>query len=162
MKRILFVCIGNCHRSPIAEAVANRVLAEHGLSRTVIAISRGTSVRHPGGLSSRFGDWCAARPTLEKLGIREEILAHRSRQLEDDDLRRASAVVAMDLGVWRGIVRGAVAPSGRVRCFTELNGEEPGSVPDPIGGDEEDFRATYVAIDRSVRTRLNLLLSWAS
>lgn len=162
MKEILFVCIGNCHRSPVAEAVANRVFAERGLSRTVVATSRGTSVIHPGGLSSRLGDWCEARSSLEALGIREAILAHRSRQLKNVDLRRASVVVALDIGVWNSIVAGNVVSSGYARCLTELVGQGRASVPDPMNGDEEDFEACYALIDRAIRGRLNLLLSWAS
>lgn len=162
MKELLFVCIGNCHRSPIAEAIANRVLVERGLSRTVVATSRGTAVHHPGGLSSRLGDWCAARDTLDALGIRQAILTHRSRQLERDDVRRASVTIALDVGVWHSIVADNALPPGRVRCLTELVGQGRASVPDPMGGDEEDFQASYALIDRAIRGHLNLLLSWAS
>lgn len=161
MKRILFVCIGNCHRSPVAEVIANMILRERGLAGAFEAISRGTHAGG-GGLSTRPREWEAARHSLWKLGILKEMSEHAPRRVSDEDLATAAVVVAMDYGVWQDLADGSAAAASRVRCFTELSGGRPASVNDPIGGTSEDFSETYLYVDRTLRNHLDTLIQWTA
>lgn len=159
MKRILFVCIGNCHRSPIAEVIANAILRERGLAGEYEAFSRGTHAGG-GGLSTRPRDWESAKPVLAELGVIEEASRHVPRRVSDEDLAGASVVVAMDYGVWQGLVADSAADVSRVRCFTELSDGRRASVNDPIGGTEDEFQTTYEYVNRTLRDHLATLIQW--
>ncbi len=161
MKRILFVCIGNCHRSPVAEVIANVIFRERGIGEKYGAYSRGTFAGG-GGLWTRPRDWAAAKPTLRTLGILDEMSKHAPRRVSDEDLAGAAIVVAMDYGVWQGLVADSAADVSRIRCFTELSGGRRASVDDPIGGTEEDFRTTYAFVDRTLRDHVDTLIQWTA
>lgn len=88
MIKVLFVCLGNICRSPMAEAIFNEMLKEEGLDDQVQVDSAGTSdyeegnPAHPG-----------TKDRLAQEGISAEGLV--SRPLSDEDLE-ADYIVAMD------------------------------------------------------------------
>ncbi|MBV9866558.1 MAG: low molecular weight phosphotyrosine protein phosphatase [Abitibacteriaceae bacterium] len=88
MIRVLFVCLGNICRSPMAEAVFMHLVREAGLENKIEADSAGTgswhidSVPHPGTLG-----------ILEAKGIPYEGLG---RQIKRDDLDKFDYIVTMD------------------------------------------------------------------
>ncbi len=88
-KRIVFVCLGNICRSPMAESVFTYIAAARGeLGRYVIA-SAGTSGEEAGNP--------VHRGTVSKLtscGI--PVVPHRAVQLTGDDCRRFDYVVCME------------------------------------------------------------------
>src|SRR5690349_445326 len=88
MVRVLFVCLGNICRSPMAEAVFSDLVRQAGLGDRIEADSAGT------------GDWHVGKPP--HAGTRR-ILAEKgiaytgvARLLSADDLDRFDYVVAMD------------------------------------------------------------------
>jgi len=50
MKKILFVCLGNICRSPMAEGVMRKLVEEAGLENEFLIDSAGTSGYHQGDL----------------------------------------------------------------------------------------------------------------
>lgn len=86
---VLFVCLGNICRSPTAEAVFRRKLAESGLADRVLIDSAGTS-------SWEVGNPPDARSVAvaEKRGYSFE--GQSARQLTQDDLSKFDYVIAMD------------------------------------------------------------------
>lgn len=89
MIRILFVCLGNICRSPMAEAVLRHKVKEAGLARQIVVDSAGT------------GDWHIGKNPHE--GTRRLLDEKRipwdgitARQVAEDDLRAFDYIVAMD------------------------------------------------------------------
>lgn len=89
MIRVLFVCLGNICRSPMAEAVFRHQVKEAGLEGYIEADSAGT------------GDWHIGKPPHE--GTRRLLDANRiswsgmtARQVSDADWRSFDYIVAMD------------------------------------------------------------------
>jgi protein-tyrosine phosphatase len=83
--RICFVCMGNICRSPTAEGVMAKLLAEAGLVERVVIDSAGTGSWHVGELADP-----RTRAAAKKRGID---LVHRARQFTRADFDRFDLVV---------------------------------------------------------------------
>jgi len=89
MISVLFVCLGNICRSPMAEAVFRHQLEQHGLEGVIAVDSAGT------------GDWHLGKPPhegtrglLNRYGISYEGM--RARQVRLDDYSNNDYIVCMD------------------------------------------------------------------
>lgn len=89
MIRVLFVCMGNICRSPMAEAVFRHLVEQAGLQDQFEIDSAGTGPWHVGS---------GPHPeTLEQLTLHGiDGSSQRARQVQADDLSRFDYVVAMD------------------------------------------------------------------
>lgn len=134
MKYILFVCMGNLCRSPIAEAIATDWAARRGLSKRITFASAGT---HP----PRKGE--PADPRARLAGARRgyDLSEHRARRIELADFSRFDRVFAMDrdnLAVLRALCPPVNA--ARLGLFLEaLDDAALTEVPDPYFGGTEGF-----------------------
>lgn len=87
--RVLFVCLGNICRSPMAEAVFQKLVDDAGLSGKVLVDSAGTSSYHVGEQAHP-----GTRRVLTRHGINYD---GRARQIKTDDLSNGSTYfIAMD------------------------------------------------------------------
>jgi protein-tyrosine phosphatase len=134
--RVLFVCMGNICRSPMAEAVFRHQVAAAGLADRFVIDSAGTSGWHAG--EPPHGGTLAV---LARHGV--EAGAQRSRQLTPDDFAAFDYVVAMDEENMAEIGRFRRDPHARVSLLLD---HAPGlgarEVPDPYytGGFEPVYR----------------------
>lgn len=87
MKKILFVCLGNICRSPMAEYLFQHIAAERGLA--VEVASAGTSGWHDG-----EGMHCGSADILDALGIASQNFC--SRKVQDQDFQYYDYLLAMD------------------------------------------------------------------
>ncbi len=85
---ILFVCLGNICRSPLAEGIARHMVRERGLSKRITVESAGTGAWHVGEPPDPRSTEVARRNGVELEG--------RARQLRGEDLFDFDFVVAMD------------------------------------------------------------------
>lgn len=141
--KVLFLCLGNICRSPLAEGAFRHLAASRGRDDIEIA-SAGT------------GGWHAGEPPDERsVRIAREngvdISAQRARQLTADDYARFDWIVAMDADNLR--TAEARRPRGdrfqRARTAALIDFAEAAhrdahrGVPDPYYGDLEGFREVW-------------------
>jgi arsenate reductase len=129
--KILFICIGNMCRSPMAEAIARALGGQH-----VEAYSAGLG---PSGLIAPF-----AESALAELGYSSDGLS--SKGLDAVPVEDMDVVVSL-LGAY-----GLRFIPATVGAHTE-----GWSVPDPVGEDEEMFVATARLLERRIRALLDEL-----
>lgn len=87
-RSVLFVCLGNICRSPIAEAVLKKQLADRGLTGQWLVDSAALGPWHVGELPDP-----RALITLKKHGLHT---AHRGRMVKAEDFSRFEFVLGMD------------------------------------------------------------------
>ena len=141
--RVLFVCLGNICRSPLAEAVFRHQVRERGLEDRFEIDSAGTSGYHQGAPPDRRSTETARRRGVELTG--------RSRMVSADDLRRFDYVIAMDAEN-EAELRDLLADGGtaRVHRLREWDPQpDAGDVPDPYYGGARGFDDVHDIVDRA-------------
>ncbi|KAI0639818.1 phosphotyrosine protein phosphatase [Trametes polyzona] len=129
---VLVVCLGNICRSPIGEAVLKHVAKERGIDLTVD--SAGTSNYHIG---EDPDDRSVA--ICRKFGVP---IKHAARQVQADDFRRFTHILAADEANLRNLNR--VRPrdaTAEVRLWGAYLDNEP--IADPYYGGMKDFEEVY-------------------
>ncbi|AHY47146.1 Protein-tyrosine-phosphatase [Rubrobacter radiotolerans] len=130
--RVLFVCMGNICRSPVAEGVFRKLVEEAGLGGRIRVDSAGTGAWHLG----HEPDERAQRSVLSR-GI--DISDVRARRLVSEDLDRFDYVLTMDEYNLRE-VRALGDGKTVVRPFMDYHPDpEVTEVPDPYYGAEDGF-----------------------
>jgi protein-tyrosine phosphatase len=133
---VLFVCLGNICRSPLAEAAFRSEAAKAGLD--VIVDSAGTADYHIG----EPPDPRAIR-TAARFGV--DISGYQGRQAVSADFDRFTHVFALDHSNLSGLRR--IAPAGHSAHLALLldlvPGREGQAVADPYYGDEAGFLITW-------------------
>jgi protein-tyrosine phosphatase len=137
--RVCFVCSGNICRSPTAEAVLRRQLAEAGLADRVVVDSAGLGDWH-------VGEAADARSVAALRARGYPAWEHAARQFTDADFARRDLVVALDAGHERGLRALARTDADRakvrmLRSYDAAAAADPAGldVPDPYFGGEQGF-----------------------
>ncbi len=128
MIRVLFVCLGNICRSPMAEAVFQQRVREAGLEGQIEVDSAGTSGWHAGET--------AHRGTLDVLRRKKIPYDGRSRKFTQADLEGFDYVLTMDNSNYRNVQRmtspGSHAEVAMFLSYAQAEGAiEDTEVPDP-------------------------------
>jgi protein-tyrosine-phosphatase len=143
--QVLFVCTGNICRSPMAEGILKGILSPRALSMAVVT-SAGVAAMAGLPASEHAVTVCAEN------GL--DISTHRSRPLTPFLLEESDLVLAMEEHHRMAAVRMAPELARRVHLlsrYAERNPQAPPlGVPDPIGGDLEEYRAAFVRIEKYV------------
>jgi protein-tyrosine phosphatase len=130
MIRVLFVCMGNICRSPMAEGVFQQLVEQAGLHDQFICDSAGTAGYHAGETAHR-----GTLAILQKNGIPYN---GRSRQLTRADLKNFDYILAMDEDNLAGI-RSLGGSTAKVNLFLDYAPNQPiREVPDPYYNDRFD------------------------
>ncbi|WP_224998178.1 low molecular weight protein-tyrosine-phosphatase [Cesiribacter sp. SM1] len=179
--KVLFVCLGNICRSPMAEAIFNHKIEQKGLGSRFEADSAGTANYHVG----KPADSRTIR-AVEQMGIR---IAHAARQVTTPDLRYYDYVLAMDaenMEILNTLAEADAALGGRIYLMRDF---EPGAqphntanenqpytnvdplsdnprdpltpnlaVPDPYYGGDEGFREVYDILDRTIENFISFVV----
>lgn len=149
---VLFVCLGNICRSPLAEGIFLHLVHEAGLTDRFEVDSAGTGAWHVG-----------ERPDARAAMVASQHGVHldsRARQITSDDLQRFDYVIAMDHENLRNIERlaDATAPHAEVHLLREYDKSGEGDeVPDPYYGGASGFETVYEMVHRSCQNLLNRL-----
>ncbi|WP_304288382.1 low molecular weight protein-tyrosine-phosphatase [Porphyromonas uenonis] len=133
--RILFVCLGNICRSPLAEAIMRQLLAEDPVASSRIEVdSAGIGGWHQGELADPRMRAHAARRGIE--------MTHRARQVTDRDFDTFDLIIAMDDGNYEALRE--LAPTLEqqakvVRMADYLEQMPWDHIPDPYYGGASGF-----------------------
>jgi protein-tyrosine phosphatase len=135
MKSVIFVCLGNICRSPIADGIAKNILKRDSLD--ILVDSAGT------------GDWHIGEHPCENSiivaknnGI--DISKLISRQITKDDFNKFELVVALDDSNYRDLIALGAKNVVKLGSF----GYDNADVPDPYFFDGfEGFKEVYKMID---------------
>jgi protein-tyrosine phosphatase len=150
---VLFVCLGNICRSPLAEAIFRSVVEEEGLGDRFHIDSAGTSGYHDGDPPDRRTTAVAAQR-----GVR---VAGASRQITPGDLDAFDYLIVMDQANREGVERLTRRASDPppVRLLREFDPEADGDleVPDPYYGGPGGFENVHDLVERSARGLLDHL-----
>jgi protein-tyrosine phosphatase len=152
-KRIVFVCLGNIVRSPLAENMFRHLAKERGVEDRYEVDSAGTGSWHVGERPDRRMRRVAAQRGLQYDG--------RARQFSRKDFQRFDLIIAMDTNNRENLMSLAQSEEDRekihlLREFDDQSGSEA-SVPDPYYGGIEGFERTYDIVERSCETLLDTL-----
>ena len=145
MISVLFVCLGNICRSPMAEAVFRHQIKEQQLERQIEVDSAGTSNWHIG-----------KRPHEGTLGKLEELMISsvgmQGRQLIREDFERFEYIVGMDESNIDNIRMMLNEPNHpKIFRFLDLTDHQK-DVPDPYF--TGDFDETYALVEEGCQALL--------
>ncbi len=149
---VLFVCLGNICRSPLAEAAFRKAAAEAGLE--AIADSAGTADYHVGSPPDPRSIVIAAR-----YGV--DILEYQGRQIAAADYTLFTHIFALDSANLADIRRHAPGDTtAEIALLLDVvDGREGQPVLDPYYGDQEDFEATWADVSAAAEALVARLLS---
>ena len=124
MKKILFICLGNICRSPMAEYLFRAMAAERGIAAQTA--SAGTSGWHDG-----EGMHCGTADVLDGLGIASQDFV--SRKLKASDVRDYDYLIVMDDSNLRDVEKLFGRQPEKIFKITDLLPQSSGydHVPDP-------------------------------
>jgi L-threonylcarbamoyladenylate synthase len=126
---ILFVCSGNTCRSPMAEAIARKYLADRFSISPDELENKGINVISAG--SYALPGARAAEPAVEALrSMGADLSRHRSRPLTVELIHQADAIYTMSHNHLRAVASLVPAAADKVS-----NLDPDGDIEDPIGGD---------------------------
>ena len=144
-KSVLFVCLGNICRSPLAEGILKKKLEDRNISSDFLVDSCGTSNYH-------IGD--SPDPRTQQNALQNGVeLVHGARQLNLNDLQSFDDILVMDqsnLSATLGLDKSGNFRN-KIHLLRDFDRAEPGAdVPDPYYGGPNGFQNVFDIIDRSV------------
>lgn len=153
-RNILFVCLGNICRSPIAEGILRHIAQKAGVFDNFTIDSAGLGSWHLGQPPDQ-----RAQEALASRGI--DISDLRARQVCAEDFDRFDLILAMDRSNRAGLLK--LAPKEKqdkirlfMSCAPNLTVQD---IPDPFFGDKEGFDYVVQLVDAASRGLLRGLMA---
>ena len=153
MIRVLFVCLGNICRSPLAEGIFDHRVKNLSLEPPIESDSCGTS------------DWHLGQDpdprSIEIANIYGIQLRHQGRQIDPRDFEQFDYILAMDRENLNSLGRTqkrATNPIAKLMLMREFDPEGKSmDVPDPYFGGKDGFQEVFEILDRSCANLLTYI-----
>lgn len=153
VSRILFVCLGNIVRSPLAENLFRHLAEQAGVGDKYVVDSAGTSAWHIGEAPDSRMRRVAAQHGLQYDG--------RARQVSPQDLEHFDLLIALDNENRLDLLNlaGKAGLQAKIRTLREFDpqGGPRSAVPDPYYGGIDGFEEVFRIVERSCRGLLQAL-----
>lgn len=150
MVKVLFVCLGNICRSPLAEGVFKQRVREAGLQNKILVESAGTSGWHIGEPPDPRSVDVARENGIE--------LNSYGRKAINNDFQDFDYIIAMDQNNYADLKNlPGSAEEGSAKLLLMRNFDSIGQgkdVPDPYYGGTNGFKNVFEMLDRSCRNLL--------
>lgn len=153
MKRILFVCLGNICRSPLAAGVVKAYGYKKNISDLIYCDSAGTAGYHVGAPPDHRSIQIANNHGIE--------LIHRGRKFSKADFTNFDYIIAMDRTNYEDMLTlaNSSAEKSKLLEFRAFDPEGPGDVPDPYYGSLADFEMVYQLCERNAAPLIKFILN---
>jgi protein-tyrosine phosphatase len=156
MRSVLFVCLGNICRSPLAQGIFEHQIRQAGLAQHFDADSAGTSGWHAG-----------ERPHSGSIRIAKKygisIEKQRSRPVHPKDAEIFDYIIAMDTSNRESLLSEFRFPESKIflmRSFSRSGSSSHNlNVPDPWGMGDEAFENVYRILEDAVAGLVKELIS---
>lgn len=150
MTKILFVCLGNICRSPLAQGIFEKKIQEKNLTDKYYADSAGISSYHEG-----------EKPHPGSLRVAREkglnLEKQRSRPVRLSDKMEFDYFVAMDRSNYHALLTEFGIEKNRVFLMRDFDPRGNGDVPDPWGLGHDAFLEVYEILERSMENFIDFL-----
>lgn len=135
---ITFICTGNTCRSPMAEGIAKKIIAEQYPDSGITVSGAGLNTFNGSPASRNSIDAC------REIGI--DLLNHRSR-LINQEIADNTDIFAVMTESHADFLRRCGVPSDKIIVLGD-------GIPDPFGGDIERYRACRDSLIKAVESLL--------
>jgi protein-tyrosine phosphatase len=152
MVKFLFVCTGNTCRSPMAEGIFKKYLAEK-LDVNVDEIEKIGYTVESAGMMGSVGFPASPQSVIACASRGVDIKAHRNNALTEKLIEESDFIFVMDSVHYESVV--SLVPEAAHRCMLL---DEKGSVPDPIGQSQDVYDRCADQIEKAVQKRLSELV----
>jgi protein-tyrosine phosphatase len=133
MVRVLFVCMGNICRSPLAQGIFEEIVRREGLEDEVFVDSAGTGSWHVGHPPDERAQRSASSRGLD-------LSAQRARRVTPYDCQSFDYILTMDEKNYRAVAALCRGRGAEVRPFLDFAPDRSErEVPDPFYGGAEGF-----------------------
>ncbi len=147
MYKVMFVCMGNVCRSPLAQVLLENYIEGKGLQKYIGTESSGVNVYNEGQRACEEIRLAAAARGIP--------FDHYSRRFTISDINEYNLILAMDEETMRRVREfgRSVTPKGEIRFFRDFDPLRNGNneVPDPWGAFSADVEEVFSIIERTIK-----------